>query len=151
MQRRTNLTHLILAVAVALVLTPLMVCVDAQARIAFESDRDGNWEIYVMEVDGGNQQNLSNNPGDDKDPSWSPDGKRVAFVSKRDGNAEIYVMDTDGENQQRLTENPNNDWSPSWSPNGERIVFVSDRDGHLGYEIYVVDADGGNQHRLTQQ
>ena len=62
MQRRYNLAYLILASVVALGLTLLMVCVDAQAQIAFASNRDGNWEIYVMDADGGNQQNLTNNP-----------------------------------------------------------------------------------------
>ena len=59
MQRRDNLAHLILVIVVALGLTPLMVCVDAQARIAFMSDRDWHWEIYVMDDDGGNQRNPS--------------------------------------------------------------------------------------------
>ena len=77
MQRRYNLAHLILAIVVVLVLTPLMVYVDAQAQIAFMSDRDWHWEIYVMDNDGGNQRNLTNNPGDDQHPSWSPDGKRL--------------------------------------------------------------------------
>ena len=77
MQRRYNLTHLILASVVVLGLTPLMVAVDAQARIAFMSDRDWHWEIYVMDNDGGNQRNLTNDPGEDMDPSWSPDGKRL--------------------------------------------------------------------------
>ena len=54
MPRRYNLAHLILSSVVVLVLTPLMVCVDAQARIAFSSKRDGNWEIYVMDADGKN-------------------------------------------------------------------------------------------------
>ena len=53
MQRRYSLTHLILASVIVLGLTPLMVCVDAQAQIAFVSDRDGNLEIYVMDADGG--------------------------------------------------------------------------------------------------
>ena len=80
MQRRYNLAHLILASVMVLL---LIAVVDAQARIAFMSDRDWNWEIYVMDADGGNLQNLTNNPGADKDPSWSPDAKRIAFTADR--------------------------------------------------------------------
>ena len=69
MQRRYNLAHLILASVVALVLPSLTVDVDAQARIAFMSHRDGNLEIYVMDINGDNQRNLTNNPGDDQYPS----------------------------------------------------------------------------------
>ena len=74
-----------------------------QAQIAFRSYRDGNSEIYVMDTDGGNQRNLTNNPGSgDMSPAWSPDGQRIAFNSDRDGNEEIYVMDADGSNQRNL-------------------------------------------------
>ncbi len=161
MHRRKNLAHLILAGVIVLGLTLLMVCVDAQARIAFSSDRDGNWEIYVMDADGGNQQNLTNNPSNDRDPSWSPDGKRIAFFSNRDGHAidgrltsEIYVMDADGGNPQNLTKDRNDDRYPSWSPDGKRIAFASSRVAFNGkipqsLEIYVMDADGENQQRLT--
>ena len=158
MHRRTNLAPLILAVVVVLELTLLMVCVNAQARIAFESDRDGHilnnfwaYEIYVMDNDGGNQRNVTNDPADDRSPSWSPDGKQIVFMSNRDGHAkhgwvtyDIYVMDADGGNQQRLTEDRMNDQDPSWSPDGKRIAF-----GRQG-DIYVMDADGGNQQRLTE-
>ena len=160
MQRRYSLAHLILASVVALGLTPLMVCVDAQARIAFSSEREGNPEIYVMDADGKNQRRLTNNRHEDWSPVWSPDGKRIVFFSNRDGHVhvirgvptyEIYVMDNDGGNLQRLTNNPNDDRSPSWSPDGERIVFQSnrDKDNPGNYEIYVMDTDGGNQQRLT--
>ena len=125
MQRRYNLAHFILASVVALVLTLLMVCVDAQAQIAFVSDRNGNWEIYVMSINGKNQRRLTKSRGGDWSPSWSPDGKRIVFSSGRDGNREIYVMDADGRNQLNLTNNPHGDYSPSWSPDGERIVFSS--------------------------
>ena len=164
MQRRCNLAHLILAIVVVLGLTLLMVCVDAQAQIAFASQRDGNHEIYVMDADGGNQRNLTNDLHLDWDPSWSPDGKRIVFVSQRDGHfrsrfgitSEIYVMDADGGNQRNLTNDLHLDWDPSWSPDGKRIVFVSQRDGHfrsrfgITSEIYVIDADGMNEQRLTE-
>ena len=156
MQWRYTLAHLILAIVMVLVLTLLMVCVDAQAQIAFSSNRDGNWGIYVMDNDGNNQRRLTNNPNFDVSPSWSPDGKRIVFMSNRDEHVidgwptfEIYVMDADGENQQRITENPNNDWDPSWSPDGKRIVFTSNREGLFNPEIYVMDVNGGNLQRLT--
>ena len=160
MQRRYGLAHFILANLVALGLTPLMVVVDAQAQIAFVSQRDGllNFEIYVMDADGGNPRRLTNNPDRDVSPSWSPDGKRIAFVSDRDRDRnvidgrpidEIYVMDADGGNPQNLTNNLNHDMSPSWSPDGKRIVFMSDRDRDGDAEIYVMDADGGNPQNLT--
>jgi len=118
-----------------------------KAQIAFQSTRDGNYEIYVMDTDGNNQRNLTNNPAGDGDPAWSPDGKMIAFDSARDGNSEIYVMDADGNNPRNLTNNPANDIQPAWSPNGQKIAFASNRDGN--YEIYVMDADGNNQRRLT--
>ena len=114
MHRMDNLAHLILASIIVLVLTPLMAVVDAQAQIAFSSDRDGNPEIYVMDDDGVNQQRLTNNPLVDTSPSWSADGKRLAFTSTRNGNAEIYVMDADGGNPRNLTNNPHSDGGPAW-------------------------------------
>jgi hypothetical protein len=116
-------------------------------HIAFMSNRDGNLEIYVMDADGSNPVNLSNNPANDERPAWSLDGTRIAFQSYRDGNWEIYVMDADGSDPVRLTENPAEDFFPAWSPDGTRIAFMSDRDGNL--EIYVMDADGSNPVRLT--
>ena len=111
-----------------------------------------------MDADGGNLQNLTNQPLDDRDPSWSPDGKQIVFSTRRVGHVvtkfsitnEIYVMDADGGNEQRLTENPRYDWDPVWSPNGKRIAFMSDKKGDLqNFGIYVMDADGGNEQRLT--
>ncbi len=56
-----------------------------QAQIVFNSHRDGNIEIYVMDANGDNQRRLTNSPGQDSAPAWSPDGQRIAFYSAREG------------------------------------------------------------------
>ena len=119
-------------------------------RIAFESDRDGNWEIYVMDSDGSNPRRLTRHIGLDWSASWSPRGEHIAFQSFRSGSFEIYVMDVDGANLLNLTNNDdaNDEW-PSWSPDGERIAFESYGKRRKS-DIYVMDADGSNLHRLTK-
>ena len=76
-------------------------------NVVFDSDRDGNWEIYVMGPDGENLKNLSNNPADDWDPAISPKGDRIAFVSNREtengGGQFIYIMTADGDDVHQLT------------------------------------------------
>ncbi len=86
MRRRDNLAHLILVSVVALDLTLLMVVVETHAQIAFMSDRNWRFEIYVMAADGGNPQNLTNNPHGNANPAWlnspfpvSPTGKRFTI------------------------------------------------------------------------
>ena len=119
----------------------------ANGHIVFSSDRDGNYEIYLMNADGSGQARLTNNTAIDETPSFSPDGKQIVFTSDRDGNYEIYLMNADGSGQTRLTNSPKLDYAPSFSPDGKQIVFTSGRDGN--YEIYVMNADGSTQTRLT--
>jgi Tol biopolymer transport system component len=116
-------------------------------KIAFASDRDGNFEIYSMDADGGGQTRLTEDTGEDYSPAWSPDGSRIAFVSTRDGNAEIYVMNADGSGQTRLTNSTAGDLAPAWTRDGSQIGFVTNRDGND--EIYLMNADGSNQTNLT--
>ena len=117
-------------------------------KIAFSSDRDGNFEIYLIDPDGGGLTRVTEDPADDVQPAWSPDGQRLAFVSNRDGNQEIYAMNLNGSGLLRLTNNAAADLNPAWSPDGTKIAFVSNRDGND--EIYVLNAaDGSNVTRLT--
>jgi dipeptidyl aminopeptidase/acylaminoacyl peptidase len=115
-------------------------------RIAFVSSRSGNRDIWVMNADGSQLANLSNNPAEDSQPSWASDGT-IAFVSDRDGNSEIYVMSPDGSSQTNLTHNPANDLRPDWSADSSQLVFQTDRDGNS--EIYSMYRDGSSQTNLT--
>ncbi len=123
------------------------VMVERTCQIAFVSQRDGNYEIFVMNADGSNQLQLTFNKAEDLNPSWSPNGDKIIFTSDRDGNEEIYMMDSDGNNQHNLTSSVAKDKEIAWSPDGEKILFTSDRDGDR--EIYSFDADGRNLLRLT--
>ncbi|MFL6210717.1 MAG: DUF4394 domain-containing protein [Pyrinomonadaceae bacterium] len=122
---------------------------EPQGKIAFASDRDGNFEIYVMNPDGGGLVRVTNNAAEDTHPAWSPDGTRLAFVSNRDGNKEIYVVNADGSGTTRLTNNTAEDFEPAWSPSTTtpKIAFVSHRDGND--EIYAMNPDGSGQTNLT--
>ena len=121
----------------------------ANGRIAFESFRDGNFEIYSMNPDGSDQTNLTNSPAEDTDPVWSPDGTRIAFVKASEGHRNIWVMNADGSGQTNLTPGPettneaNSGTQPTWSPDGSQIAY-----NHSG-DIWVMNADGTNKVNLT--
>lgn len=83
------------------------------SKLAFITDRDGNFELYVMNADGTNPTNLSNNLATEFYPAWSPLGTKILFSTTRDGNLEIYSMNPDGSSQTRLTSNTAGDYYPA--------------------------------------
>jgi Tol biopolymer transport system component len=122
------------------------------SQMVFQSYRDSDWDIYIMNADGSDQRQLTTHFHTDSDPALSPNGRKIAFRSLRAGTGDIYSMNTDGSGQTRLTFHDGPDAYPSWSPDGQEILFSRRLDlgiGVGGYEIFIMDADGSNQTRLT--
>ena len=117
------------------------------SRIAFMSDRDGDAEVYTMDLAGMNLKKLTNNSVYDAAPNWSPNGTKIAFTSDRKGNDDIYSMNADGSGQTRLTRNATAEGFAAWSPNGRKIAFQTLRQGD--YEIFSMRANGELQIPLT--
>ena len=124
-----------------------------KGKIAFTSDRDGNQEIYVVNDDGTTQRRLTNDPGTDCFPTFSPNGRKIAFVSENSsGSFAIKLMNTDGTDQRELTPlvftiSPTpwmEAFSLSWSPDGRKIAFQENGD------IFSVSIDGSDRLNLTR-
>jgi erythromycin esterase-like protein len=120
-------------------------------QIAFQTNRDGNNEIYLMAADGSAVRNLTRHAASDASPAWSPDGTTIAFVSDRDGNEEIYLVGVDGSGLRRLTHHPGPDKSPAWSPDGHWLTFHADRYTQSGsnFDLHLVSVDSSEVIRLT--
>jgi len=118
--------------------------------IAFVSNRDGNDEIYVMNPDGSNQRRLTNTPGEDWHPAWSPDGTRILFQCMLGGTFNVCVVNADGSGYTQIT-----NWTkdeglaqrPVWSPDGSQIVVTRELAG--GQKLIVMNADGSNQREIV--
>jgi Tol biopolymer transport system component len=104
-------------------------------RIAFQSTRDGNWEIYVMNADGSDVRRLTDNDRKDGEPSWSPDGRRLVYV--HDGR--LYEMQASGRNRRSLDQE--GEW-PSWSHDGRALALDSEFGNH-SYGVQVIEPGGG--------
>ena len=127
----------------------------ANGLIAFESNRSGNNEIYVMNPDGTIEVNLTKHPANDVFPSWSPDGTQILFASDRHqaGNLDVYIMNVDGTGVTQLTNSPGEDRGASFTSDGEMIVFHSARNRTAtshSFDIFVMDADGENETMIFQ-
>jgi Tol biopolymer transport system component len=114
-------------------------------RIAFATNRDGNYEIYVMNADGSDQRRLTNSPYEDRHPVWSPDGTLILFGRTLLDRGEIDVMNADGSGQRRLISGVGAEGA--WSPDGARIAFPRNNPAS---DLWVMNADGSDPQPLTR-
>ena len=182
--KRKIQAHYLCGGLLALVMCLLLALVSSaqldHTTIAFTSDRDSDWmaaernvmsELYLMGPNGDQIRRLTEAPGYDEAPAWSPDGQTITFVSHRDQvlqipndkffRGEIYVTNVDGSNPINLTQSLKKpDVYPDWSPDGQQIaftsvkvfdkpIFVHGRPNWGNLDIWVMDADGGNPRNLT--
>lgn len=127
-----------------------------QPKIVFSSEISGNWELYIMDIDGKNITRLTDSEVSDYHARFSPDGESIVFVSRseNDKDKEIFVMNSDGTNMVKLTDNESNEDDPCFTPDGKKIVFVSDRDTEINNSpypitsIYIMNVDGTDEIKL---
>jgi len=108
--------------------------------IAFQSNRDGHWKIWVIGANGENPRPLSSDPFDEREPSWSPDGKSIAFTTTRTGKFDIWARSLADGTLKQLSFGPGGNSRASWSPDGSQVAYLSDRRSASG--IYVSDLQG---------
>ncbi|UCH64966.1 MAG: PD40 domain-containing protein [Ignavibacterium sp.] len=140
-------------------------------KIVFTSMRDGDPEIYVMDINGQNQKRLTFKKGYDGGPFFSNDGSKIVFRASRpkteeelsdynelvkDGNVrpttlEIFVMDADGSNVKRITNFGKASFAPFFHPDGKRIIFASNVNSKRGrnFDIYIINSDGTGLEQIT--
>jgi TolB protein len=136
-------------------------------RIAFGSNRDGDPDIYLIDVDGSNLTNLTPDPSQvlasilflmDKSvdgwPDWSPAGDQIVFSSSRTNimmrrvALNIFVMSDDGSDIRQFTDDVDMNILADWSPDNQSLLFSSDREG--GLQLYIQNFEGNGTHKLTE-
>ncbi|HJW89657.1 MAG TPA: hypothetical protein VJ436_03340 [Anaerolineales bacterium] len=118
-----------------------------QKQVAFASNRDGQWDLYLLDLVSGGTTRLTDTPEYDGAPSWSPDGLFLAYETYAE-NLEIMIRPVDGSQPPfSLSAHPSADFAPSWSPRGRQIAFVSWRSGEP--EVWLADLDRPEGERNT--
>jgi TolB protein len=112
-------------------------------RIAFAGYRHGQWDIYSLAPTGAELRQLTNDPFEETNPAYSPDGTKLAFASRRNNNWDVYVLNLQNGEETRLTDSPHYDGAPTWSPDGARLAYESFQNGDL--DIWQVPAAGDGE------
>ncbi len=117
-------------------------------QIAFSSNRDGQWDLYLLDLITADLTRLTDTPEYDAAPHFSPDGQYIVHESYIEGNLEIMIQAINNSELEpiNLSKHPGVDFAPSWSPKGRQIAFVSTRSGDP--EIWIANLDKGEEERF---
>ena len=120
-------------------------------KIVFSSNRNGNFEIYMMNPDGSQQVRLTKHRANDLDPVFSPTGEEILFVSERSGERDLYIMRADGLGERPVFRTaPAYRDDPAWSPDGKKIAYMQlDREAKQT-SVYTARADGTSVTRVVE-
>ena len=116
--------------------------------LAFDSDRNGNQDIFRVPLAGGEAELLTSDPADDFQPHWSPDGREIGFHTFRNGNRDLYVMSASGAEQRPVVATAATERDVGWSPDGKRMSYASDATGRS--EVYTIPREGNAWGKPTQ-
>ena len=128
-------------------------CVDytmtcATGTIAFQSDRTGNWDIFLLHAGSTAAPfQVTTDEGSDTDPYWSPSNYQLTFQSDRNGNWDVFVINADGSQETQITDDEGDERDPVWSPDGSSIAYSSSRDGD--WDLYLFDMANQMEAQLT--
>jgi Tol biopolymer transport system component len=116
------------------------------SKIAYTSDRFGNWTLHVMDVDSRKEIQLTSPDSISGRLDWSPDGEKIAFWSYRNNESQIFTIKADGTDEQKLTSSPLLKSEPLWSPDGKMMVF-----GQMDqyWQIWIMDLDTGRMWQVS--
>ena len=127
-------------------------------KLAYQSDRTGNTEIHLLDLDTKTERNLTDHPASDLTPEWSPDGREIVFISSRQGKPQVWVMDSEGGSPRLLTSHTvpadPRGWTtgpiaPRWSPDGKAIAFRALTESKDA--LWVVNVDGTNAKQILER
>lgn len=116
-------------------------------RLVYESPTDESLELFLRDLETGEERRLTRNEHPDWSPTWAPTGDQVAFASSRDKNVDIYVLNLADLSVERLTTHEDDDINPDWGIDG-RIYFNSNRSGV--WEVYAIDPIDRSLVKITQ-
>lgn len=120
----------------------------ASTRIAFISAASGHKELYIMDIDGANLRQLTNDKSISLGPRFSPNGSLIAYTSYKNGYPDVWLLDLAAKSRRPIASFPGTNQSPAFSPDGSRLAVILSKDGNT--DLYTMPATGGTPTRLTR-